>query len=728
MKTDKSKRVILIAVLIFLLLGGMIFAAVRIFSGNREDVTRGLAGKNGQTEEEDSGTQAASYAEPVEVYEGHLDTVVLIYMVGSNLESKNGLGTMDLHEICEAYKKEGKSDQPVKFIVQTGGCKKWQPDFNIPADKSARYEIDGEELVLKQEFKLANMTKPGTLADFISWGMASYPADRYGLILWDHGGGSVLGFGSDEKHSGSMMRLQNLKKAFEAADGHFAFIGFDACLMGTVETAYMLKPFADYLIASEEMEPGDGWFYTDWVGILLKDPKASVETFGKKIVDDFAESNEKSGDLYTLSLIDLGKIDSVYEKLVSFIGQSEKALEADKYVTLSKARYDARSFGNGGYEQIDIIDYAEKSGVEGSDALKGSVSEALVHFRTNMKNANGLAMYYPYDHLDKYTKMNQLLETLNFDQSYRDYFSGFCTVLAQSDDETKSGGGYSKEDWYRADMERSYEEEAEPELPENLPYKQLDGLNVVDISQEQVDKMTSTCVDVWLDTGNGYLELGQDTGSEAFYYDSSSDDPELLQYWTDDTDASCIAAYYDKIWITLEDTFVPFYMEEFGYKETADGKEVVYDYGYVPAFLTRKGEGGIFGLFAPDSIHDEYVWLRVELVSDPLDIEDLSEKATGSARVCGYWVYDEMELEGGNSVRNLQQLKEGDKLGFSSLFCEYGKSAAEAEPIDWAETVKVPKEGLRVGYAMMEDNSFNICLELRDAYQNEYYTDWVYVK
>ncbi|MCR5235609.1 MAG: hypothetical protein K6E34_00220 [Lachnospiraceae bacterium] len=38
--------------------------------------------------------------------------------------------------------------------------------------------------------------------------------------------------------------------------GHFDFIGFDACLMATVETAYMLSPYADYMIASEEFEPG----------------------------------------------------------------------------------------------------------------------------------------------------------------------------------------------------------------------------------------------------------------------------------------------------------------------------------------------------------------------------------------------------------------------------------------------------------------------------------------
>nr|MCR5409578.1 hypothetical protein [Lachnospiraceae bacterium] len=71
----------------------------------------------------------------VEVYDGHLDTVVLIYMVGSNLESENGLGTTDLHEIGEAIKNSGNPDAEVKVIVETGGCSQWSTDFDIDPEK-----------------------------------------------------------------------------------------------------------------------------------------------------------------------------------------------------------------------------------------------------------------------------------------------------------------------------------------------------------------------------------------------------------------------------------------------------------------------------------------------------------------------------------------------------------------------------------------------------------------
>lgn len=35
-------------------------------------------------------------------------------------------------------------------------------------------------------------------------------------------------------------------------------VGFDTCVMGCVEVAQALAPYADYLVASEDLEPGTG--------------------------------------------------------------------------------------------------------------------------------------------------------------------------------------------------------------------------------------------------------------------------------------------------------------------------------------------------------------------------------------------------------------------------------------------------------------------------------------
>ena len=100
-----------------------------------------------------------------------------------------------------------------------------------------------------------------------------YPASRYALILWDHGGGSVSGYGYDEKFASTgSMDLAGLDRALGDGGVKFDFIGFDACLMATAETALTMAQYADYLIASEETEPGVGWYYTDWLTALGEDP------------------------------------------------------------------------------------------------------------------------------------------------------------------------------------------------------------------------------------------------------------------------------------------------------------------------------------------------------------------------------------------------------------------------------------------------------------------------
>ncbi|MBQ1490817.1 MAG: hypothetical protein IIZ39_02555, partial [Blautia sp.] len=66
------------------------------------------------------------------------------------------------------------------------------------------------------------------------------------------------------------MPLASINKALKNAGLRYDFIGFDTCLMATVENARMLADYADYMIASEETEPGIGWYYTNWLTALSR--------------------------------------------------------------------------------------------------------------------------------------------------------------------------------------------------------------------------------------------------------------------------------------------------------------------------------------------------------------------------------------------------------------------------------------------------------------------------
>ena len=170
---------------------------------------------------------------------------------------------------------------------------------------------DGKLACLKKDLGSASMTDPDTLSGYIQWCAANYPASRYELILWDHGGGSVSGYGYDEKFAASgSMDLAGLDAALRAGGVEFDFIGFDACLMATVETALAMAPYADYLIASEETEPGVGWYYTDWLTAFGQDASMPTIQIGRNIVDSFVEvcAQKCRGQSTTLSVVDLAHL------------------------------------------------------------------------------------------------------------------------------------------------------------------------------------------------------------------------------------------------------------------------------------------------------------------------------------------------------------------------------------------------------------------------------------
>ena len=217
------------------------------------------------------------------------DYTVLVYMVGSDLESDGYAATTDLREMLEV-------DLPpsVNVIVQTGGAVA-QPDEYRFADFTIvqRWHIDGyDETILMSELGPKNMGVPSTLSDFLIWGTQEFPAKKYALILWDHGSG-IHGFGHDEMYDMDETELDEfavaLSSAYQETGVIFEIIGFDQCLMATIEVATVIENYANYMVASEELEPGDGWDYTAILSSLKNNSNQNGKTLGKVIVDSFFE-------------------------------------------------------------------------------------------------------------------------------------------------------------------------------------------------------------------------------------------------------------------------------------------------------------------------------------------------------------------------------------------------------------------------------------------------------
>ena len=268
--------------------------------------------------EEESGHTALSSQESAKT-----ERTVMIYLCGSDLESGGGFATGSIRQIlASAFSKE----ERIRVIVMTGGTDHWftpsewlidpssgtspqqiSHDYNqiweargtdAPTDAGKLVLLDpdgvtgdGDDAVPS---RIELMTLPSTLKKFIDYCVETAPAERYDLILWDHGTGPVNSYGPDENKPLLKMNLDGIREALSdneivRSGKKFDSVNFDACLMGSVEVVMALYDLTHCLITSPESIPADGQYYTEWLSRLAENPSYDMWELGKTIVDDYIE-------------------------------------------------------------------------------------------------------------------------------------------------------------------------------------------------------------------------------------------------------------------------------------------------------------------------------------------------------------------------------------------------------------------------------------------------------
>ncbi len=371
---------------------------------------------------------------------GRDTATIMVYMCGTDLESRSGMGTSDLQEMLAAD-----LGQNINLLVYTGGCKGWKNNLVSSSNNQIWQVRDGGMVCLQKDLGSVPMTDPDTLTGYIQWCAKNYPADRYELIFWDHGGGSISGYGYDEKFASSgSMGLAGINTALKNAGVTFDFIGFDACLMATAETALMLTPYADYLIASEETEPGVGWYYTNWLTEFGKNTSKPTIEIGQKIVDDFVDvcAQKCRGQLTTLSVIDLAELEkTVPAKLTAFAQSTSQLIQAKEYQTVSGARSGTREFAQSSrIDQIDLVHLARNLGTAEGKALADALLSAVKYNRTssNMTNAYGVSIYFPYQKLSNVDRAVASYQQIGMDAEYARCIKQFASLEVSG--QAASGG------------------------------------------------------------------------------------------------------------------------------------------------------------------------------------------------------------------------------------------------------------------------------------------------
>ncbi len=329
---------------------------------------------------------------------------IFVYMCGSDLESYGAAGSMDLIEMMNSS-----MGNNARFIVETGGSSDWYS--NVSRNHIERYEITRRGGYRVQALSRSNMGDSGTLADFIDWGLDNYESEHMGFIFWDHGSGSINGACFDELYSYDSLYLTEIEDAFAMAIGktgkRFDFIGFDACLMASIETAAILQDYADYMVASVESESGYGWDYTAIGAYLGRNPGAPADKLAKVICDSFYESCDLIGAAgsSTLSVIDLDKMPALISAFDAYAEDIYRLSgKADILTPVIKQARAADNYGGNnaseGYANMVDIGGIINAGAEYSKnaaAAQKALEEAVVYQvkGRDHSRASGLSVYYP---------------------------------------------------------------------------------------------------------------------------------------------------------------------------------------------------------------------------------------------------------------------------------------------------------------------------------------------
>ena len=669
-------------------------------------------GSGANTAKLDTSVASGARAKRTKIVGGGKDTVtIMVYMCGTDLESKSGMATADLKEMASATLADN-----VNLIVFTGGCKSWKNNI-VSSSVNQIYQVTSGGLrCLSDNAGTSAMTKPANLTAFIQWCDKNFPADRRELIFWDHGGGSLSGYGYDEKNATSgSMTLSGINAALKDSGVTFDFIGFDACLMATVENALMLEPYADYLIASEETEPGVGWYYTNWLTALSKNTSMPTIEIGKNIVDDFVDvcAQKCQGQKTTLSVVDLAELThTVPEELKDFASSTSKLIENKEYQTVSDARSGAREFASSSkIDQVDLAHLAYNLGTqEGKDlaeALRGAVKYNRTS--TNMTNAYGLSVYFPYRKASKVDSAVQTYEAIGMDSEYARCIQQFASMEVSG--QAISGGSGSplpslngsfasapSSSVASSDMisqllgsmlsgnfgsvaglsggadffGRSLPDNAEEFLLDN----QFDTMNLVwtktgegygiSMSEQQWSLVQELELNVYYDDGEGYIDLGLDN---VFDFD----------------DNGALKGEYDGTWLAINDQPVPYY-----YMDTVEDGDNYTITGRVPVLLNGE-RADLIVVFDNDHPYGFIAGAR----------------------------YDYHEGETETVAKNLTELQLGDTLDFICDYYGYDGSYQDSYLMGDPMTVT---DDMVISNVYIDADAASAVYRFTDIYQQTYWT------
>jgi len=336
---------------------------------------------------------------------------VMIYLDADNDLESAGINDINEMELVGSSSK-------VNIVVQADRI----PNYNFSNDDwttTRRYYItqDSDQmqinsLLIGGDLGELNMGDPDTLVDFANWAVTEYPAEKYLLVIWNHGGGFrspaySKGIAQDDTSGKDIITMSELEDALSAINVQMGknidIVGMDACSMAMIEVAYQIKDYADILVTSEELEPGDGWPYDTILAQLAANPTMSPTQLAIDIVDKYIFSYPFKE--VTQSAIDLSYMDDLAGQLSSMADsiRSDTLTSKDAYLN---AAYSSQHYSDYYHDFIDLYDFCSKVYYYSNNfevkAITLIVQQNLLNAVINsdynggiLSGSKGLSIYFP---------------------------------------------------------------------------------------------------------------------------------------------------------------------------------------------------------------------------------------------------------------------------------------------------------------------------------------------
>ena len=421
---------------------------------------------------------------------------IMIYMTGSDLESRAGLATIDLKHIDFSKKNE-----KVNVILIAGGTKSWKNDY-INGNETSIYELKNTGFVKVKTNSSKSMGRSEVLTDFLNYSYENYQAKKYDLVFWNHGG-AIDGSEYDEIVSNDNLKPTEMREALE--NSHFnsrnklETIAFRTCLNGTIEMANIFKDYAKYLVASEEVTLGSTF---DSALRFVNDiePKDSGFEFGKKQINNYKEtisnycnavSSANKSDNYcediTYSIMDLSKVDYLKDSFDIFMNDLNVKL-SNNYNEIAKIRSNITQYGKDekGYDMIDLYEFVNRykkySQVNGNKVLS-KLKDVVIYSFANNDYSHGVSIYFPYNGSYFLRDYNNI----SISNNYETFINNFVNL--KKGKKINSFSNFSNQE---TSFKAKNKEKADFELT---------------LSDEQKDNFAKAQYVVFVDTKDGYHKL-----------------------------------------------------------------------------------------------------------------------------------------------------------------------------------------------------------------------------